>query len=551
MNTISRRKFIKYASIGAAGLAASPVLYKFPGLYAKSRKDMTFKPYPHPWMPKMDFAYLADENEDPFKSSVQVTNEGIVVPSDIKERKFSVNARWFVEGFGFIWLGADNGGEYYTAQDFNPAGSLNYEFARSRIIRNSNVRKRYESQGTQFSSEVRHLSSLSEELLDQARKISDTEKGARLSDKALEYALWAGEKIELERASSEIERQKRNDNIAIGCESRHFVWAKSEEFAKRFVELFNFATVTHYVWDSWYELFEPREGYYNWGVKDDIVNWLLDNNITIQGRPLFWFHPTVTPDWLKNKNFSDLKKYVEKHTKDLITHYGDKVLQWEVINEYHDWANIHNHTPEQITEIVRLACDKTKEVNPKVVKILNNCCPWAEYAARGRMARMDATRPLRSPRKFIQDITETGVDYDVLGIQIYFPQRDLSDIVRLLERLEKFGKPIYITEIGASSGPTNAGIATGEMKVPEAPFDWHRPWDQDLQADWLEQVYNIYYSRPLIKGINWYDFSDFRPFIKTGGLVLEDCSPKQSFFRLKEMLQSWNRLPKTVKSTGG
>ncbi|MDP4197222.1 MAG: endo-1,4-beta-xylanase [Bacteroidota bacterium] len=312
--------------------------------------------------------------------------------------------------------------------------------------------------------------------------------------------------------------------------------------------MFNFATVTHYVWDSWYELFEPREQYYNWGVRDDIVNWLRDNNITIQGRPLFWFHPTVTPSWLKNKNFNELKRYVEIHTSDLVKHYGEKVLQWEVINEYHDWANIFNHTPDQITEIVRLACDKTKGVNPKVVKIINNCCPWAEYVARGRMARMDATRPLRSPRKFIQDIIEAGVDFDVLGIQIYFPQRDLSDIVRLIERLEKLGKPIYITEIGASSGPTNAAVATGEMKIPETPYDWHRQWDQELQSDWLEQVYSLFYSRQQIKAINWYDFSDFRPFIKTGGLVVEDCTPKQSFYRLKELLSLWDRLPKMERT---
>jgi GH35 family endo-1,4-beta-xylanase len=313
---------------------------------------------------------------------------------------------------------------------------------------------------------------------------------------------------------------------------------------KQFEALFNFATITHYVWDTWYELFEPGEGVYNWGVKDNIVNWLSKKNITIQGRPLFWFHPIVTPDWLKDKNFDELKKYVEKHTHNLITHYGDKVLQWEVVNEYHDWANIHNHTPEQITEITKLACDKAKEVNPKVVRIINNCCPWPEYAATGRMARMDATRPLRSPGKFIQDLNDAGVEYDVLGIQIYFPRRDISDIIRLVERLEKFGKPIYITEFGTSSGPTKELIATGEMKLPDEPYEWHRHWDEELQADWLEQMYTLYYSRSTIKAINWYDFSDFRPHIRNGGLIREDSSAKRSFHRLKELLESWNRLPK-------
>ena len=128
-----------------------------------------------------------------------------------------------------------------------------------------------------------------------------------------ESEIRAGEKIELEKARNDIARMSVPVKKSFGCESRQFVWAKSEPFIERFAELFNFATITHYVWDSWYELFEPREGRYNWGIKDDAVRWLAEHDITIEGRPLFWFHPTVTPEWLKNKSFADLKSYVEKH----------------------------------------------------------------------------------------------------------------------------------------------------------------------------------------------------------------------------------------------
>jgi len=545
MNQINRRNFLKYGILGTAAATMSfpAVSGRFSNIIAGTKQNTILRPYPHPWMPKMDFVYLADENEDPFKSEAQITQDGIVIPENVQS-KFSINAKWFIEGFGFIWLSANNGGQFYSSGNIPSGASLNYEFARSRVARNKDVMQRYEKQDIQFSPEVKHLAALSEELLNDAgKKIFNPETSASLSDRSLEYALWTGEKIELEYAEQKISEQNRRDKVYFGCESRQYIWAKSEDFTKRFIELMNFSTLTHYVWDSWYELFEPREGYYNWGVKDNIVNWLSENNITIQGRPLFWFHPTVTPEWLKNKNFDELKKYIDKHTKDVVLHYGDKVLQWEVVNEYHDWANIHNHSVDQITEITRQACDRTKEVNPKVTRIINNCCPWAEYAARGRMARMDATRPLRSPRKYMEDLTKAGVDYDVLGVQVYFPQRDLSDIVRLIERFETFGKPIYITEIGASAGVTNGAIQTGETTVPNGPYDWHRHWDEELQADWLEQVYKIYYARPLIKAINWYDFSDFRPFIRHGGLVREDSTPKLSYFRMKEMLEKWNRIP--------
>jgi endo-1,4-beta-xylanase len=546
MNQINRRNFIKRAAIGTVAVAASPYI-GWSSVYAKTDKDIVFKPYPHEWMPEINFAYLADENVDSFKFPLEINNGAIVIPKEIGNKRFSLNLRWFVEGFGFVVLSADNGGELYSLGEPPSTSNLNFEFAKSRIIRNREIKKRYENR-TKFSFEVESYINLAEEFFKSASKqINNPEKCGELSNKSLYYSLWGGEKIEIEHAKNEIAKLNRHDNVYFGCETRQYIWAKSEDMMKNFTEIFNYATITHYVWDTWYELFEPHEGYYNWGIKDDIAHQLEENNITIEGRPLFWFHPSVTPDWLKNKSFDDLKKYVVKHTKDLVSHYGDKVLHWEVVNEYHDWANIHDHSPEQITEIVRLACDTTKEVNPNVVRIINNCCPWAEYAANGRRAgsKEPAKRSLRSPRKFLQDLQEAEVDYDILGIQIYFPDRDLSDIMRLIERLEKFGKPIYITEMGASSGYSEESIKTDDMKILDEPYRWHRRWDEELQADWLEQVYTLYYSRPNIKCINWYDFSDFRPFIKNGGLVREDSSPKKSFYRLHELLKSWNRLPET------
>jgi GH35 family endo-1,4-beta-xylanase len=546
MSILTRRTFLKSGAMSAAALGLQSAVGSRTRLAAMPADELVFRPYPHASMPAMSFAYLTDGKEDPFQSATAVRPEGIVVGNP-GAGKFSVNARWYVEGFGYIWLAADNAGALFD-RDSGVRGdqfNLNHEFARSREARNRAVRARYEAAGSAFSPEVGHLMDLSAELLqDASKRRANGERCAALSDRSLLWSLRAGELVELEHARSRIAAKPRRDRVSFGCETRQYVWAKHEDFTKRFTEVFNFATITHYLWDTWYELFEPSEGVYNWGIKDNIVNWLTRNGITIQGRPLFWFHPSVTPEWLKIKTFDQVRSYVDSHTRNVLTHYGDKILQWEIVNEFHDWANIHDFTPDQITRIVRQACDRTKEVNPKVVRVLNNCCPWADYAARGRKARGPASRPPRSPRKFLQDLQEAGVEYDVLGIQIYFPQRDLSDIARLLERLETFGKPIYITEIGASSNliaPSSSGAVTG---TSEDPYAWHRHWDEDLQADWLEQVYTMYYARPSVIAINWYDFSDFRPFIVNGGLIREDASVKRSFTRLKTLLASWNALPR-------
>lgn len=542
MAPYTRRSFLRAGAAAAGGLAAAPLLTGLSPLIVGTDDDMVFRIYRDSGLPQPDFVYAADPSEDPFRSPIALASSGILVPPEFGHRRFSVNMRWFIHDFGFVWLAADNSGEFYSRDEL-PAGrnlNLNVEFARSRVARNRSVRQRYERDGTVFSRDVTELVDASEELLAASiKKEAAAETAARLADQALTKAMWAGEKIELERARDVIASRRRADKVWFGCETRQFIWSKSEESINRFLELFNYGTVTHYVWDTWYELFEPREGYYNWGIKDNIVNWLSEQNIVLEGRPLFWPHPSVTPEWLRQKDFDGVRRYLDRHIPDLVHHYGDKVLHWEVVNEMHDWANVHFFNPDQITELVRQACDATREANPKVTRIINNCCPFAEYVARGRQARADAKRPVRSPRKFIQDLIDAGVSFDVLGIQVYFPQRDLSDIVRLMERLESFNVPIFITELGASSN-VHAPTTTGAVTAPTTePFAWHRHWDEELQADWLEAVYTLYYSRPSIKAINWYDLSDFRPFIVNGGLIREDATPKKSFHRLKQLLEQW------------
>jgi hypothetical protein len=540
MKASTRRSFLRQAALAAPASAMPAAWAGGP----RRRGGLVFVPTPHPQMPPLTFAFASDTNGDPF-ATVPVTDAGITVAEPPGEEPFSVSAQWYVEGFGFVWLEADNAGEYYDRSDIEAGRTLvlAHEFARTRVSRNEDRLARYRAEGCLFSAEVRHLHALAAELAEDAASRDDPERTARLADRALLYALLAGEKIELEKATFDIARRGRRDGFHFGCETRQFIWAKSGPIPDLFADLFNYATVTHYVWDSWYEHFEPEPGKHRWGIKDNIVDWLTERGVTIEGRPLFWFHPAVTPDWLREMDYDRLRRYVADHTRALVGHYGDRVSHWEVVNEYHDWANVHDHTPDQITEITRLACEETHAVNPGIDRIINNCCPFAHYASYGRDADGPADRRLRTPRRFVADLVDAGVPFETVGVQVYFPRRDLADIVRLLERFAGFGKPVFITEVGASSGVDLVSLVKGEQDLPGAPYEWHRSWDPDLQADWLEQAYTLFYSKPFIKGISWYDFSDFRPFIRNGGLVTEESEPKLSYTRLKSLLGRWDQLP--------
>ena len=94
-----------------------------------------------------------------------------------------------------------------------------------------------------------------------------------------------------------------------------------------------------------------------------------------------------------------------------------------------------------------------RESNPDATLIVNNCLPFGEYVSQGLEAikcnsNLKEDRPLFSPYTYLEALFENNVEFDVIGIQLYWPTRDMVSISRLLDEYLKFGKPIHITELG-------------------------------------------------------------------------------------------------------
>jgi hypothetical protein len=107
MKASTRRSFLRQAALAAPASAMPAAWAGGP----RRRGGLVFVPTPHPQMPPLTFAFASDTNGDPF-ATVPVTDAGITVAEPPGEEPFSVSAQWYVEGFGFVWLEADNAGEY-------------------------------------------------------------------------------------------------------------------------------------------------------------------------------------------------------------------------------------------------------------------------------------------------------------------------------------------------------------------------------------------------------------------------------------------------------
>src|SRR5690606_25531097 len=130
--------------------------------------------------------------------------------------------------------------------------------------------------------------------------------------------------------------------------------------------------------------------------------------------------------------------------------------------------------------------------------------------------------------------------FTITGQQMYFPYRDLQDTIMMVERMEAFGRPVQLTEIGVSSGPSKQSVLDGSLGLPTEPYVWHRPWDEELQADWMEGVYTLAYSTPWIQAANWFGFVARPSWLPHGGLVRDaQGEPKAIFPRMKALQQAW------------
>ena len=108
----------------------------------------------------------------------------------------------------------------------------------------------------------------------------------------------------------------------------------------------------------------------------------------------------------------------------------------------------------------------------------------------------------------------------------------------MLDRFTTFGKPIHITEMAASSA---TGIDASSL-LGEARGLWHAPWSETIQADWVEQIYTLAYSKREVEAITWWDLSDKNTFWPFGGLLNEANQPKRAYYRLQGLKQSWESI---------
>lgn len=463
--------------------------------------------------PVLESLYASDLSFEPDERRQRILPDG-TVDLLVTQSPYMLHAKLNLPLYGNIWVMADNQGQGYTG-DF-------VDFV-SEAIRTYIAEAKRLAEGVALSVTTRSHLDAAEEFAHLANRGTSTPEN-RLY--ALSHAIYAAEGALYERARQVAYASPRAD-LLLGCNFFRYT-TPGARYAKLFAKAFDFATLPFYAGRT-----VPEEGRYTYGYIDSALDFLAQQGIRAKGHPLWFGHEGVNPRWLFGLPYETLKGHAADIAKHHVSTYRGRVDVWDAMNEAHDWANCFELSQPEQLDLTRVCCDALREANADATAIVNVCLPFAEYVA-GRYNCYGALpERLRSPLAYLRAVLEAGIDFDVVGIQLYFPARDMVAVSRMLDAFASLGKPIHITEMGVNGGTRGQagtpGSSWSQLSMSEGT--WHGGWNERTQADWLEQFYTIAASRQEIKALTWWDFME-PSFSGNGALLYEDEIPRESYFRL-------------------
>jgi GH35 family endo-1,4-beta-xylanase len=489
---------------------------------------------------RMKLLYARDMANDPLPQTVRSAEGRARIA--LTSEPIQVVCRLNVPNFGEVYCYADNNGKGYT-KPLN--ADLAADAALTRLRRVRDALQRATAEGVPSDPEL-------EKHLEAAGKPIPKEPGKQRTAVAYEvlaHGLHAGEMLALGAARHRISKlasprkEFKFGALVSGYDNEGPV------FVDHFKRAFNRATVAWYTWGKE----EPPEQRVGYDRMENSIKWCEQNGIDPKGFGYCYMARGATPEWIRpvempaseggkeNSTRAFNERWPYERIKELYVNvvrntakrYHGRVRVMEIINEAHDKANLWHLDHQHVLDITKAVLDAAREGSADVQRMINHCCMWGEYA---KNLNPHGERAW-SPYRYVKDCLAHGVTFEVLGLQLYYPQFDVFEIDRMLDKMGQFNKPMEITEIATSSAP---GLDPHSMRPKTSAPGWHGPWSEATQADWLEAMYTLCYSKPLFQGVTWWDFSDHRGrFWPFGGILKEDQSPKQSYNRLIELQKRW------------
>jgi hypothetical protein len=150
---------------------------------------------------------------------------------------------------------------------------------------------------------------------------------------------------------------------------------------------------------------------------------------------------------------------------------------------------------------------------------------------------------------YAEMVAQAGINFEAFGLEMEMgvpaPGRYLRDLFQISCMLDKFstmGRPLFLTGVGCPgrNTPDPSDVSMGRLD-PAIGGRWHRPWDTQLQAEWMESIYRVALSKPFVESIAWADLADMGQTLPGGGLLDDMLQPKPVFERLHKLREQFHQ----------
>ena len=434
---------------------------------------------------------------------------------------------WPVHGVGQIMLSTTR------LEEREEPYNLNLELARSRLMRLAQKREDWGLFDFEGTDDLADLTTEATDAFLEAMSTDDQVKAAELADESLAKSVDVADKWTQFCAEVLLERRIQAGAI-------HSTWmacginpaCTNEKYRQKLQEGFRH----FYLPVNWRDI-EPIERQFNWQRTDEWIDWLTKQRLPVRCGPLISLSARNLPDWvyLWENDFEGIRDLMYEHVQRIVNRYGNRVTAWDVVSGINA-ENPFKFTLEQLIELTRVAALATKRLVPRCSAIIELTEPWGEYRA------MDIQT---APAAMFADMAvQSGVNFDAVGLQMHFGigrgglfVRDFFQISAILDEFASLGKPVHITgvEVPSDTGADPRDAWGGSLTTKTGGY-WRRPWDAELQAEWLKTFVGIAISKPFVESVCWTDLSDAHPHkLPHSGLLNADYSAKPAYKALLEL----------------
>jgi hypothetical protein len=368
-------------------------------------------------------------------------------------------------------------------------------------------------------------------------KLDEPADAAVLADMALTMAVELSEEIGAFHSDLLIQRRRANGAFVrhvVGCNIDPSV--QNEKYRETLSGNADYAIIPM----SWRKL-EPQEHKFDTAAVDEWIELLSKKRVPIIAGPLIQLDEKNLPDWMFiwEHDFDSIRELAYEYVQRIVQRYRKAVSMWNIVAGLHT-NGAFSLSFEQIIELTRLLVSQVKALLPNTRTLITITQPFGEYHAR--------KAPSVPPLLYAEMVAQAGINFEAFGLEIEMGvpspgrfTRDLFQLSCLLDKFSGFGRPLFLTAVGVPGRgtPDPSDLSDGRLD-PSRGGRWRRPWDPQLQAEWMEAFYHLALSKPYVESIAWSNLADLHPSLPAGGLLDDVLRPKPAFLKLQEMREKFH-----------